>query len=94
MTDFRIEKDTMGEVEVPAWAYWGAQTERAVDNFAVSGLRMPPSMIAALGRIKKCAAEANRDLDFLDPQLAQAIARAAAEVADGKWNDHFPVDVF
>lgn len=94
MTDFRSEKDTMGEVKVPDWAYWGAQTQRAIDNFAVSGLRMPPPLIAALGLIKKYAAEANRDLGLLDPRLAEAIARAAEEVADGKWNEHFPVDVF
>jgi fumarate hydratase class II len=94
MDKFRIEKDTMGEVKVPDWAYWGAQTQRAVDNFAVSGLRMTPSMIAALGLIKRCAAEVNRDLGLLEPRLAQAVAQAAEEVTRGKWNEHFPVDVF
>ncbi len=94
MNDFRTERDTMGEVEIPSWAYWGAQTQRAVNNFPVSGLRMPSPIIAALGLIKKHAAEVNRDLRLLDPPLAQAIAQAAQEVADEKWNDHFPVDVF
>ncbi|MBM3325074.1 MAG: class II fumarate hydratase [Calditrichaeota bacterium] len=94
MDNFRIEKDTMGEIQVPAWAYWGAQTQRAVENFAVSGLRMPPMMIAALGLVKRCAAQVNGDLGLLEPRLAEVIAQAAEEVADGKWNEHFPVDVF
>ncbi|MFH1010119.1 MAG: class II fumarate hydratase [bacterium] len=94
MDRFRVESDTMGEVEVPSWAYWGAQTQRAVDNFAVSGLRMPSPIIAALGLIKKYAAEVNRDLGWLEPRIAEAVVQAAEEVFQGKWNDHFPVDVF
>ena len=84
----------MGPVEIPAWAYWGAQTQRAVENFGVSPKRIPPRLVRALGLIKGRAAEVNGELGLLDPRLAGAIARAAAEVAEGKWNEHFPVDVF
>jgi fumarate hydratase class II len=94
MNGSRIERDSMGEVAVPAWAYWGAQTQRAVDNFRISGRRLPDPLIQALGLIKASAAEVNRDLQQLDPRLADAIIRAADEVASGQWNDHFPLDVF
>ncbi len=91
---FRIERDTMGEVRVPADAYYGAETQRAVNNFPVSGLRFPRVFIRALGLIKKYAAEVNADLGLLDPRLAKAIRTAADEVAVGKMDEHFVVDIF
>jgi len=91
---FRIEKDTMGEVQVPAGAYYGAQTQRAVDNFPVSGLRFPRVFIRALGLIKKYAAQVNADLGLLDLQLAKAMITAADEVAKGKMDEQFVVDIF
>ena len=90
----RIETDSMGEVRVPAEAYWGAQTQRAVNNFRISGLRMPREFIRALGLIKWAAARANLDLGLLDERRANAIVQAADEVIEGRWDDHFPVDVF
>ena len=95
MTDkFRVEKDSMGEVQVPADALYGAQTQRAVENFPLSGLRMPRSFLRALGLVKAACAAANDELDQLDANLAKAIAHAALAVADGKYDDQFPVDVF
>ena len=91
---FRIERDTMGEVQVPADAYYGAQTQRAVDNFPVSGIRFPRVFIRALGLIKKYAARVNADLGLLDPQLAEAIMAAGDEVAVGKMDAQFVVDIF
>ncbi len=91
---FRVERDSMGEMEVPEDALWGASTQRAVLNFPISGLRFPRRFIQALGLIKRAAAETNKELGLLDPKLADAIAQAAQEVADGRWDDHFPVDVF
>jgi fumarate hydratase class II len=91
---FRIEHDTMGEVQVPAAARWGAQTQRAVENFPVSGLTVEPALVHALGAIKAAAAEVNGELGVLDDDVAAAIAAAASEVADGRWDDEFPVDVF
>ena len=91
---FRIEHDSMGELQVPVDALWGAQTQRAVDNFPVSGLHMPRGFIRALGLIKAVAAEVNAELELLDPALAQAISVAAQEVADGRYDAQFPVDVF
>jgi fumarate hydratase, class II len=93
-TSFRIEHDSMGELKVPADALWGAQTQRAVDNFPKSGLVMPRAFIAALGLVKQAAARANARLQLLDPQLAQAVDLAAAEVAAGKHDAQFPIDVF
>ncbi len=90
----RIERDTMGEVAVPAHAYYGAQTQRAVLNFPISRRRFPRRFIQALGLIKRVAAEVNRDLGLLDAGRAQAIIQAAQEVADGRWDDQFVVDVF
>ena len=90
----RVEKDTLGEVSVPSVALWGAQTQRAVANFPVSGRRLPPRMIRALALIKRAAAEVNRADGELDARLAQAIVTAAEEVAEGKHADQFPVDVF
>ncbi|HSH28770.1 MAG TPA: class II fumarate hydratase [Thiohalobacter sp.] len=97
MTDqsgYRTERDSMGEVQVPADALYGAQTQRAVDNFPISGLRMPPDFIHALGRIKACAARANAELGQLEPAIAEAIAAAAETVAAGAHDDQFPIDVF
>jgi fumarate hydratase class II len=91
---FRTEHDTMGEVRVPASAHWGAQTQRAVENFPISGVRLERSLIAALARIKEAAARANADLGVIDAEVADAIASAAAEVAGGAHDDHFPIDVF
>jgi fumarate hydratase class II len=90
----RIEHDSMGEVQVPAAALWGAQTARAVQNFPISGLTMPLSIIHALAQIKSAAARVNADLSFLDPEVAGAIALAADDVAAGHYDDQFPVDVF
>jgi fumarate hydratase class II len=90
----RTESDTMGEVTLPAWAYWGAQTERAIGNFRVSDKRIPEPVIQALGLIKGCAAEVNAELGTVPQELAEAIAKAADEVREGRWNEHFPVDVF
>jgi fumarate hydratase class II len=92
--DIRSESDTMGEVALPAWAYWGAQTQRAVENFGVSDKRIPPLMIQALGLIKQTAAEVNAELGTVPKDLAQAIAKASGEVREGRWNQHFPIDVF
>jgi len=94
MADFRIEKDTMGEVKVPAWAYWGAQTQRAIENFPISGWRIPKKMIYAIAMIKRYAAEVNAELGLLDPKIADAIIQAAEEVMEGKFDEHFPLDVF
>ncbi|QFG24833.1 aspartate ammonia-lyase [Actinomadura sp. WMMB 499] len=92
--DFRIEHDSMGEVRVPASAKWRAQTQRAVENFPISGRTLERAHIAALGRIKAAAAVVNGELGVLEPDVAAAIAAAAAEVADGRWDDQFPIDVF
>jgi fumarate hydratase class II len=94
MTDYRIEKDSLGEVNVPADALYGAQTQRAIENFPVSGIRFPRIFIRALGLIKAVAAEVNAGLGLLDANLANAIHLAALEVADGKWDDQFPLDIF
>jgi fumarate hydratase, class II len=91
---FRTEHDSMGEVLVPADALWGAQTQRAVENFPVSGERLPRDLIGALSSIKGAAATVNGELGVLDPDLARAIHDAAAEVAVGRYDDQFPIDVF
>ncbi|MEV0919695.1 class II fumarate hydratase [Streptomyces sp. NPDC049967] len=90
----RIEHDSMGEVKVPADAKWRAQTQRAVENFPISGQRLERSHIEALARIKGAAAKVNAELKVLDPEIARAIQDAAAEVAEGRWDAHFPIDVF
>jgi fumarate hydratase class II len=92
--DFRIEKDSFGELRVPGDALWGAQTQRAVENFPISGLRMPRDFIRALALIKWAAATANLELGALDPKRAAAIQQAALDVADGQHDRHFPIDVF
>jgi len=93
-TSFRVERDSMGELKVPADALWGAHTQRAVENFPVSGLPMPRGFIAALGLVKQAAARANRALGLLEPRVAEAVEAAAAEVAAGRHDAHFPIDVF
>jgi fumarate hydratase class II len=94
MSDDRVEHDSMGEVHVPAGARWGATTQRAVENFPISGQRIDPELIHALGRIKAAAASANAALGVLDADTAAAIRADALEVADGGWDDQFPVDVY
>lgn len=91
---FRIEHDSMGEVRVPADAKWRAQTQRAVENFPISGQRIERAHIEALARIKAAAAKVNAGLGVLDKDIAEAIQEAAAEVVDGRWDDQFPIDVF
>jgi len=92
--EYRIEKDSLGEVRVPAEALYGAQTQRAVENFPISGLKPYPAFVWSMATIKRAAAEVNRDLGLLDNQLAAAIVEAAQEVIDGKLNAHFVVDPF
>ena len=91
---FRIEKDSMGELEVPADALWGAQTQRAVNNFPISGLAMPRQFIAALGLVKWAAAGANAELGLVTSDVAVAIQKAALAVAAGDYDEHFPIDIF
>jgi fumarate hydratase class II len=93
-TGYRIERDTMGEVRVPADALWRAQTQRAVENFPISGRGLEPAHIRALARIKGAAAQVNASLGVVEEDLAKAIATAAAHVADGGYDDQFPIDVF
>ncbi|HEX6444912.1 MAG TPA: class II fumarate hydratase [Streptosporangiales bacterium] len=92
--EYRVEHDSMGEVRVPAQALWRAQTQRAVENFPVSGQRIESANIAALARIKAAAAKVNAQLGVLEPDVAEAIEAAANEVATGRYDDHFPIDVF
>src|SRR5580692_10541118 len=91
---FRTERDSMGELQVPADALWGAQTQRAVQNFPISGRPLPRAFIRAVGVIKQAAALANAKLGQLDGAVAQAIAACAAEVAAGRHDAHFPIDIF
>ena len=93
-TEYRIEQDTMGEVRVPANALYRAQTQRAVENFPISGKPLEPQHIVALAQIKKAAAKANAELGVLDDERARAIADAADKVATGQYDEHFPIDVF
>ena len=92
--EFRIERDSLGELRVPATALWGAQTQRAVDNFPISRLRMPRDFIRALGLIKWAAATTNHELGLLDAKRAASIQKASLEVVDGRHDAQFPVDVF
>ncbi len=92
--EYRIEKDSMGEMQVPADALYGAQTQRAVENFPISGYTFPRSLIRALALVKAAAAKANAELGLLDAAKADKIVAAAQEVADGKYDAHFPIDVF
>ncbi|MEF8807834.1 class II fumarate hydratase [Natronomonas sp.] len=92
--EYRTEQDSLGEMQVPADAYWGAQTQRAIGNFPVSGLTFQRRFIRALGIVKKAAAQANVELDLLEEDKADAIIEAADEVIAGQHDDHFPVDIF
>ncbi|NVK43393.1 MAG: class II fumarate hydratase [Oceanospirillaceae bacterium] len=94
MSQYRIEQDSMGELSVPADALYGAQTQRAVENFPISGLRLPPAFIRALALIKAAAAECNAELGLLPQEIAGAISQAARSIAGGEHLDQFPVDVF
>ena len=92
--EYRTERDSMGELQVPADALWGAQTQRAVQNFPVSGITMPREFIRAIGLVKEAAAMANLELGLLEDRKATAIIDAARQVASGALDEHFPVDVF
>ncbi len=94
MVDYRFESDSFGEVQIPADRYWGAQTQRALQNFPIGEERMPRPMIRALGIVKWAAAKANMELGELEPGIAQAIMQAATEVAEGTLDDHFPLVVW
>ncbi len=94
MSVTRREKDSLGYIEVPAEALYGAQTARAAENFPISGMRAHPLLIRAIGMVKRAAAEANRELGTVDTRRADAIIEAAQEVIGGRWNDEFAVDVF
>ncbi|MDQ2717763.1 MAG: class II fumarate hydratase [Chloroflexota bacterium] len=94
MEETRVERDSMGEMRVPADAYYGASTQRAVLNFPISDLRFPRQFIQALGQIKQAAAHTNADLGLVDPPVAEAIAQAAQEVIDGKLDQQFVLDIF
>ena len=94
MSEFRIEKDSLGEVKVPTHAIYGAQTQRAVDNFPISGQRMPRAFIYALGQVKRAAAKANAETGLLEKSVADAIVNAADTVITGDRDDQFPIDVF
>ncbi|MDQ1359343.1 MAG: fumarate hydratase, class [Acidimicrobiaceae bacterium] len=94
MGDFRVEHDTLGEVRVPAGAKWAAQTQRAIENFPVSGMHVDRALIRALALLKGAAAVENARLGVIEPTAADAIAEAAAEVAAGDWDTEFPVDVY
>ena len=94
MTEYRIEKDSMGELKVPIDALYGAQTQRAINNFPISGMTMPREFIKALGLIKAAAAEANHSLNHMDEMVCEAIKQAAVKVQSGDVDEHFPIDVF
>ncbi len=95
---YRIEKDSLGEVKIPFNALWGAQTQRAINNFPISGITFnfpfSRSFIRSLGLIKTAAAKANKTLNLLDTKRSNAIVRAAKEVFSGKHDDQFPIDIF
>ncbi len=94
MSDYRIEKDSLGEVRVPSWALYGAQTQRAVDNFPVSGMKPYPAFVWSMVMIKRAAAEVHKDLGLLDARIADAIIQAADEILAGQHREHFVVDPF
>ena len=91
---YRIERDSLGEVQVPDDALYGAQTRRALENIVISGIRMPERFICSLGLIKAAAAQANSDLGELDAEIAQAVSHAAMQIADGEYLSHFPLEIF
>ena len=92
--EYRIEKDSLGEVRVPKEALYQAQTQRALENFPISDRRFDRRFIRALGWIKRAAAETNAELGTVDAEVAEAVATAASEVADGQWDEHFPLDIY
>lgn len=94
MADYRIERDSLGEVKVSANTYWGSQTQRAIENFPVSGIAFPPVFIRSMAYIKAACAKANLESGLLDKKSAKAIIRACSEIADGKFGDQFPLDIF
>ena len=94
MTEYRTETDSMGEVKVPASARYGAQTQRAINNFSISGKGLPASFIQAVALIKKTAAQVNSQLGLLNNDIAQAIVQASDSIIDGGYADQFPVDIF
>ena len=94
MNDMRTERDSLGEIEVPAGALYGAQTMRAVHNFPVSGLKPYRAFVWGMAVIKQAAATVHVDLGLLDQERGKAIVQAAQEVVDGRWDDHFVVDPF
>ena len=91
---YRLESDSMGDVQVPASAYYGAQTQRAIQNFPISGLRFPRKFIRAIGLIKRAAARVNMEMGGISKEVGQAVIQAAGEVVEGKLDDQFPVDIF
>ncbi|MCB2082083.1 MAG: class II fumarate hydratase, partial [Rickettsiales bacterium] len=94
MAEYRTESDSFGELQVPADKYWGAQTQRSLQNFKIGGEKMPAPLIRALGIVKKAAAIANLDMGVLDKKLGDAMCQAAQEVMDLQWIDHFPLVVW
>jgi fumarate hydratase class II len=94
MTEYRIERDSLGEVKVPAGVMYGPQTQRAIENFPVSGIRFPRVFIRALGLIKGSAADVNTELGLLDSEMARSIRQASDEVVAGRWDEEFPIDIF
>src|SRR5574340_362016 len=94
MTEFRIEKDFLGELKVPKTAYWGAQTQRAIENFPISGIRFGRRFIYSLGLIKMASAQTNMELGLLDAKVGRAIVQASQEVMDGKLDEQFPLDIY
>src|SRR5215471_15278187 len=92
--EFRTEKDSLGDMQVPAAARYGPQTQRAVENFPISGIAMPARFVHALGLIKVAAARVNRELGLVESTRADVIERAAREVSEGVWDAEFPIDVF
>ncbi len=93
-TRTRVETDTFGPIDVPADRYWGAQTQRSIENFPIGGERMPEPIVRALGIVKRASAEVNMDLGRLDPKIGKAIVQAAQEVIEGKLDQHFPLVVW
>jgi fumarate hydratase class II len=94
MAEYRTERDSMGEMQVPADALYAAQTQRAVENFPISGIRFPRVFLRSLALVKAVAAAVNQELGLLDERRSRAIQQAAREVADGRWDDQFPIDIF
>jgi fumarate hydratase class II len=94
MNEYRIDKDSLGEVKIPKDSYWGAQTQRAIENFPISGIVFPPPFIRSMAIIKRACASVNGDVKLLDRRTADAIAGACDEIIDGKFSDQFPLDIF